>query len=485
MKRWSLRAHFLSLLILLLVAVFAAITLVIVRENTKTLHANLVDQSKSFASLATQPIGAAFVLYQDSGTIRIDQKVASFTDLDHNINQVEIVDTNGKQLFTNDSSHPISVNAAAATSLNPSYLHDANGNLVGIVQPYLEDFGIHRYAVVYGISYASVNKDIQNIVTFIIALSAGILLVSLAVWYFLINRLFLRPVASLSQTALLISKGDLDRQIHLERNDEIGDLANAVDTMANFLKADIAKLTEVDKLKTEFMMITAHNLRTPLTIIKGYLEVIESQELPEALKKQMESISTNVMRLGGFAEDVLTISTIEAGQNIMNRKPQEMAPILQRIADDFASMARDKSLDFKAAISTTAWVNLSKPHFHSALWNLLDNAYKFTKEGGTIEMAAATSADRLEITVKDSGIGIAAAEIPKLFTKFHRATSTLTYDYEGTGIGLYISKLIVEQHGGGVSVQSVEGHGSTFTMWLPTVPAPAPEAAKPAATPVS
>src|SRR5665213_1515674 len=148
MKRWSLRARFLGLLIVLLVAVFAAITLVIVRQNSKTLRANLVDQSKSFAALSTQPIGVAFVLYQDSGTIRIDQKVASFTDLDHNINQVEIVDTNGKQLFANDSSHPIMVSAAAATSLGTTYLHDANGNLSAIVQPYLEDFGIHRYAVV-------------------------------------------------------------------------------------------------------------------------------------------------------------------------------------------------------------------------------------------------------------------------------------------------------------------------------------------------
>ena len=246
MIRWSLRARFLLVLIVLLVAVFAAITLVIVRENSTTLRANLVDQSKSFAALATQPIGAAFVLYQNSGTIRIDQEVGSFTDLDHNINQVEIVDTDGNRQFTTDASHPISVSAAAATGLNPSYIHDASGNLTGIVQPYLESFGIHRYAVVYGISYKSVNQDIQDIVTLIIGLSGGILMVSLVVWYFLINRLFLQPVAHLSQIALLISKGDLKRQMHLDRNDEIGDLAAAVDTMASSLKGNIAKLKEVD-----------------------------------------------------------------------------------------------------------------------------------------------------------------------------------------------------------------------------------------------
>lgn len=156
MRRWSLRVRFLLLLVGLLVAIFAAITLVIVRQNTTTLKANLIDQSKSFAALATQPIGDAFVLYKDSGTIHIQQQVQHFTDLDSNISQVEIIDTNGKQLFTNNSANPIKATSDAATSLSPSYLHDSNGNLIGIVQPYVENFGIHRYAVIYGISYRSV-----------------------------------------------------------------------------------------------------------------------------------------------------------------------------------------------------------------------------------------------------------------------------------------------------------------------------------------
>jgi signal transduction histidine kinase len=469
MRRLSLRARFLLLLIGLLLAVFTAITLVIVRQNTTTLKANLIDQSKSFAALATQPIGDAFVLYQDSGTIRIQQQVQRFTDLDSNINQVEIVDTSGKQLFVNDPANPIKVTSDAATSLSPSYLHDKDGNLVGVVQPYLESFGIHRYAVVYGISYQSVNHNIDKIVSYVIALSTIILLVSLVVWYFLINRLFLLPVARLSQIALLISKGDLNRQIKLGRNDEIGDLSSAVDTMASSLKANITKLQEVDRLKNEFMMITSHNLRTPITVITAYLDQIKATHPSTQLQEMLDPIGVNTMRLGGFAEDVLTISTIEAGQNILQQQPTDMGPILEAIAKDFSMMASQKKLQFTSHIGTTAKVNLSRPHFRSALWNLLDNAYKFTAEAGKIDLTARTVADQLEIVVKDSGIGIAQEEIPHLFTKFHRATSTLTYDYEGTGIGLYIAKLIVEQHGGHISVKSTEGEGSTFTILLPLI----------------
>jgi signal transduction histidine kinase len=471
--RWSLRTRFLLVLIALMLAVFVAIILLIVRQNTTTLRNNLITQSKSFAALATQPIGNAYETYNESGTLRINQEIDNFTDLDHDINQVWIIDTNAHQLFSTNSTNPIKVSAADAVAVTPTYLHDSSGNLVAIVEPYVESYGIHSYNVVYGISYQSVNKSIDNIVTSIIALSAGILLLSLLAWYFLINRLFLQPVARVSRIALLISKGELNQQIHLARNDEIGDLANAVDTMASSLKADITKLKSSDQLKSEFLMIIAHNLRTPLTVIAGYIDTLKLAADPDKLlHDHIDEISSNVTRLGHFAEDALTISSMEENQTGVQREPLEMAPIIQGVADEFTSLAAQKKLKFSTNIKTSAWVSLSKPYFHSALWNLLDNAYKFTAEGGSVELNAITSGNNLEIIIKDSGIGIKDSEVPKLFTKFHRATDTLTYNYEGTGIGLYLSKLIVEQHGGSISVETAEGNGSAFTMRLPTISPP-------------
>lgn len=467
MKRWTIRVRFLLLLICLLLAVFAAITLLIVRQNTHTLKNDLINQSKSFAALSTQPIGDDFVLYQNSGTLRIKQQVQHFTDLDSNINKVQIIDTTGEMLFNLGSGATIHISADQASSLNATNLYDSNHNLVGIVEPYVESFGIHRYDIVYGISYQSVNRSIQNIVDFILGLSAAILLISLVIWYVLINRLFLKPVAELSQTALTISKGDLNRPIKSDRKDEIGDLAQAVDTMATSLKADITKLKEVDKLKNEFMMITSHNLRTPLTIINSYLEMIGEMDVPKDIKALLGPIGVNATRLGGFAEDVLTISTIEAGQNILHRQPAPIRPVLEAIAHEFGDMAKQKHLDFRSQINTDATVSLSRPQFRSALWNLLDNAYKFTADGGRIELAAQTVGGQIEISVKDTGIGISQEELPQLFTKFHRGTDTMQYDYEGTGIGLYIAKIIIEQHGGHIDVQSVKGQGSTFRVRLP------------------
>ncbi len=466
--RWSLRTRFLLVLIALMVAIFAAITFLIVQKNTTTLRANLITESKSFAALATQPIGTAFETYNESGTIKIQQEIVNFTDLDPDINKVEVIDANGNQLFSNNASASIKVSPDAAAAVNPTYMHDKGGNLVAIVEPYLESYGIHRYDIVYGISYQSVNHSITDIVSSIIALSAGILLLSLLAWYFLINRLFLQPVARISHVALLISRGELSAQMHLERNDEIGDLATAVDTMASSLKANITKLKNMDQLKSEFLMIIAHNLRTPLTVLDGLIDNIRTSSNPEkSLHDNLEEMSVNVTRLGYFAEDALTISNIEEGQNALRLERMQISPILETIAKEFQPLAKQKKLEFITSIETSEWVNISKLYFHSALWNLLNNAYKFTSEGGTIELRAITSARNVEITIKDSGIGIAVGEIPKLFTKFHRGTSTLTYNYEGTGIGLYLCKLIVEQHGGKIIVDSVEGKGSTFTVTLP------------------
>ncbi len=472
MKRWGIRTRFLLLLVSLLATVFGAVTYVIVLQNTNTLRANLVSQSKSFAAFATRSIGESYLLYKDGGTIRIKQEIDRYTDLNPNISQVEILNTDGELLFASDGKHSIPIDKSAAADLQPSYIYDNKKNLTTIIQPYIEEFGIHRYTIIYGISYESVQRSIQTTIAFIVVLSIGILLVLLMVSYVLIDRMFLQPLDYVSQMALLISKGNLDRQISLKRNDEIGDLAHAVDIMADSLKDDIAKLRAVDELKNEFLIITSHNLRTPLTVIKAYVETLEDMEQDEKKKELIEPIKLSAMRLDGFAEDVLTISTFEAGRNILQPEPTEMQPILQKIADDFMALAKQKNLEFTTELTTTAWVNLSKPHFRSALWNILDNAHKFTAEHGKVSLAVHEGEGTINIAVKDTGTGIPASEMPKLFTKFHRANDLMAYNYEGTGIGLYIAKIIIEQHGGAITAQSIEGKGSTFTISLPIITRP-------------
>lgn len=465
----GLRVKVIALLLSMLIILFASITYALVTQNTNTLRSNLAEQSKSFASLATQPIGDAFVLYKDSGRIRIKQQVERSAGLSPDIIGVRIVDVAGTELFnSSDEMVKMPINADLASSFEPQYIHNEKGELTQIIQPYIEGSGAHRYSIIYQISNERVNENIEQVVRLILYIGLSVLILSSLITIILMNRLFLRPIAQVSSSAKKISEGDLNRQISSNRRDEIGELATAVNAMANSLKADIAKLREVDKLKSEFLMITSHNLRTPITIIKGYLEQASLAKEIGQLRKILETISVSATRLNVFAEDVLTISTLESDKTILQKEPTKPAQLLEGIAGEFSKLAAKKPLGFKSKINLDdLQVDISVPHFRSAIWNLLDNAYKFTKENDSVLLEAKMQDGSMVIRISDSGIGIDANEIPKLFTKFHRATSTLKYDYEGVGIGLYLTKLIVEQHGGNVGVQSELGKGSAFTIKIP------------------
>jgi signal transduction histidine kinase len=281
--------------------------------------------------------------------------------------------------------------------------------------------------------------------------------------------LFIRPLKDVSRSANIISSGDFDHKITSKKQDEIGDLASSVEKMADYLKADIAKLRELDKLKSEFMMITSHNLRTPITVIQGYIDMAKDAKSVKEVQSIMKTVQESVVRLHLLAEDVLTISTLETGKTSVRKSPTPLKNFLQSIGNEYQLLAEKKNIkwQFDLDIADDANLELNRSNMRSALGNLVDNAIKFTKPGGSVSVDGLLSGSGFVFRVKDSGIGIAQDEMPKLFTKFHRGTSTLNYDYEGMGIGLYLAKLIVRQHGGSIEVKSVPNEGSEFAVYLP------------------
>lgn len=468
MKRFGLRFKFALVIVLLLATIFGAIGVILIGQNSHSLRDELNAKSKQFAALATTPIGDAFLTYQDSGQIKITQQIQAFSDLNQEVSNIAVVDTTGMVVFNQKEQSSVNVNQSTAASFKPIYSYDASGIIDRIVMPLIEENGAHRYNLVYFISSASVANAIHNTEMSILGFVLLGLLASIVLTYVLTSQIFVRPIRQVSTQALAISKGHLDQQIQDVGRDEVGDLARAVNTMADSLKADIAKLKETDRLKSEFLMIASHNLRTPLTIINGYMEQLHGLKVDPDLKEILDKMAVGGKRLNAFAEDMLTISQMESGENALRREPTQVAELIKVIADDFKVLTDEKKLTFTANIGTgQAQADISPVHVRSALWNLLDNALKFTDKGGWIKLEAKVDDHKVQIIVSDSGIGIAKAEIPKLFTKFHRGTSTLQYQYEGTGIGLYATKLVIEEMGGTITAASVLGQGSTFTVTLP------------------
>jgi signal transduction histidine kinase len=465
--RIGLKARFITFILVLLTAMFGTIAVILLQINTSTLRENLFARSSAFAALATVPIGNAYLTHRDSGTVLIAQQINRFKELDDNISSVAIVDINGKVVY-NPSQQAEPITPEQAQTFEPIYLYGPHNVIERIIYPFIETDGRHRYAVAYDISSESVDAATMNLTRSIIIDTVLGLIASAIITYLLVNQLFLKPIKRLRDRAMVISAGNYTVEIPHTRNDEIGDLGRSVNQMAESLKADIHKLKEVDQIKSEFMTIASHNLRTPLTIINGYLEMAKQQALSEELRTMLQSIEINSQRLGIFAEDLLTISSIESGKKVFTTERMAIGALLQTILDEFTILAKDKHVKIHVSLEdANAEIFGSKPHLRGAIWNLLDNALKFTPVNGDIYVNMKRVGDTIQISIKDTGIGIAPEEMKRLFTKFHRGTSTITYNYEGTGIGLYVTKLIIDEHKGSIAVDSTSGKGSTFTVLIP------------------
>jgi signal transduction histidine kinase len=311
--------------------------------------------------------------------------------------------------------------------------------------------------------YAPVNNDVR--------VAAGFFLLTALIGLGLIMlmaRSVLRPIKALSEGANRVAGGDLDYRISMPGRDEFGLLAQTFNNLAAKVSADITKLQDVDSLKNEFIYIASHNLRTPLTVIRGYIDSMKDVQVTAETRAMLGAIEDSANELLGFSEDMLAISTIEAGYATIEITDMTSGELLAPIRKEYDALAEKKGVQMVWSVPDPSIImRLSPVHIRSALSNLLGNALEFTPKGGRVEFALDKQAQSYVMSVVDNGTGIEPAEMGKLFTKFHRGTSTLRYDHAGTGIGLYLTRLIVEAHHGRITVRSQRGHGSKFTIVLP------------------
>jgi PAS domain S-box-containing protein len=250
---------------------------------------------------------------------------------------------------------------------------------------------------------------------------------------------------------------------------------------------EIARLKEQDAFKTLFINTAAHELRTPMTPIKIHIHVLESGkrgELNPEQRKTVDILKRNLDRLGMLIEDVLNVSRLQAGHLALEKRRIALDAVVREVAQTFQPMADRAGVRLQLFAAEGALVDADPKRISQVLFNLVDNALKFTPSGGRVEVALRADRGWAEVQVRDTGAGIRAEDIPRLFQPFSQVHDTMQSTKGGSGLGLYISMGILELHGGSIRCESGgPGLGSTFTFMLPLATGPPPAAGAERAAP--
>lgn len=277
---------------------------------------------------------------------------------------------------------------------------------------------------------------------------------------FFLSRRITAPVQSLVTAARNLGKGDFSQRAAVKSRDELGELATAFNSMA-------AELEKADKLRRDLVADVAHELRTPLSNIKGYLEGIQDGVV-EADDATLKLIYEEVQLLSRLVDDLHELALAESGGLSLDRQVCDIGDIVRDVAGAMGYQAAAKGLKLHLEmpeIAATAFVDGQR--IGQVVRNLLGNAINFTPEGGEITISVGQTKDGVSVSVADSGPGIPPEDLPYIFERFYRVDKARSRATGGSGLGLTIAKRLIEAHGGQLTAESTPGKGSVFTIKLP------------------
>lgn len=378
--------------------------------------------------------------------------------------ELQVIDAKGKPVVSStgfasaDTDMP-DFNSALAGGDGVWYGKNSNGENVMAVTAVVRDSEDNvRGAVRHIVSLSRVDSHITLLVMVMLLIAVLIIFFVMLSGSFFVSSI-VNPVSEIGRAARRIALGDYDYRLEKKNNDELGELCDTINYMAS-------EIATAEKMKNEFISSVSHELRTPLTAIKGWSETLRQGGMTdeELTQKGLSVIADEADRLSGIVEELLDFSRMQSGHITMKFTRMDVLAELEEAVVLFRDRARRLNMDLQyIEAENLPFVIGDRDRLKQVFINVIDNAIKYSNEGGKIRIEAADMGNHVQIVISDSGVGISKEDLPNIKTKFYKANKTRP----GSGIGLALADEIIRRHKGRIELDSVEGVGTTVTITLP------------------
>lgn len=332
---------------------------------------------------------------------------------------------------------------------------------VGSSFKYLNSDGSENMIVVYMHTPVKMLKEARQAVFKYFLISVGVAIFISFIFIYIFSLRLSRPLKQIKSAAAKIANGDFKKRLDIKSKDEIGELAKTFNQMA-------IALQNLEEMRRGFVANVSHELRTPMTSIRGFIEgILDGTIPPDRQNHYLTIVRNETNRLNRLVNDLLDLAKMEAGELTLNIMPVDINELARKCVINLETLLLEKDLTVDADFEEEdILVKADADAIERVLYNLMHNAIKFTPAGGNIKVMTSIQKGKIEVTVKDNGIGIDENELDMIWDRFYKTDKSRSRDKTGTGLGLAIVRNIINEHGQNIWVESKSGEGTSFTFTL-------------------
>lgn len=468
MKKHSILYKFYMLYMLVIVS---SLVLAVFLTNS-SFKSGLISEKQTSMQKEGQLIARQYARDYFSGKVTDKQLSRYFSEIQSLINtQIWLCDLDGNIVITSENSKSFESQSIYKyyEDFNINRSFQSSGVFYGAFAEPMVTIGrsisLSGKRVGYIILHSSMSPllEQQEKLNSTLFLGFGMLIIATLIPMIYLSRKFLIPIEDINLAARKYATGDFSSTIPITKNDEMGELAISL----NFMATEISKL---DEYRNNFIANISHDLRSPLTSIKGYLEAILDDTIPpELYQKYIKIVLAETQRLTKLTASLTSLNSMHQSGLILTRTDFDLLAILNNMRNTFEVQCLNRGITIEFATALTpCMVNADKIRIEQVIYNLLDNAIKFSYKNSTIKISITeVGKDKVLISVKDSGIGIAKEDQRHIWDRFYKADHSRGKDKSGHGIGLSITKDIIKAHQENIQLISTKGVGSEFLFSLP------------------